>query len=244
MKLKGLRIFKPKPLHVGLVVIATNKYVDFVNPLYESMQRFFLHEPDVVRHMFLFTNQPVFEGPIVVYQKHESWPNMTLKRYEIFDRNREVFKKMDYLYYSDVDMVFREHVGKEVLGERVVTVHPGFWASPRCAFPYESNPQSTAYVGPDEGDCYFAGGFNGGEREVFLEMARVIAARVNQDLENGYIAAWHDESHLNRYMIDHRPTVILNPSYCFPEADWAQDLPFRKVLQALNKDHDALRTDE
>lgn len=230
-----------KTTKVGLVTIATNKYIKFVKPLYDSMQRFFLNEPGIQCTMFVFTNQPVFEGPVAVYQDHEPWPHMTLKRYEIFCRNRQVFESMDYLYYSDVDMLFLDHIGSEVLGKRVATVHPGFWSTPRNELPYETNPRSTAYIGPDEGDCYYAGGFNGGEREAFLEMARRIADQVNRDLKKGYIAVWHDESHLNRYLIDYEPTVILNPSYCFPEADWAKTLPFRKLLVALDKNHDELR---
>jgi histo-blood group ABO system transferase len=235
--LQGIKMIK-----VGLVVIATNKYIKFVKPLYDSMQRLFLNEPDIRRQMFLFTNQNAFEGPVIIAQKHEPWPNMTLKRYEIFYRNQRVFGGMDYLYYTDADMIFLDHVGREVLGERVATVHPGFWNSPRQCFPYETNPQSTAYIRMDEGDYYFAGGFNGGKRERFLEMAKVISENINHDLEQKYIAVWHDESHLNRYLIDRKPTVLLNPSYCFPEAEWARQLPFRQLLVALDKNHEELRS--
>jgi histo-blood group ABO system transferase len=228
-------------INVGLVVIATNKYICFAKPLFDSMQQYFLIDPGIQKKMFLFTNQTAFEGPVVIYQEHEPWPFMTLKRYEIFHKNRQVFEEMDYLFYSDVDMLFKNHVGREILGERVATKHPGFWHTPRQNFPYETNPFSTAYIEPDEGENYFAGGFNGGKREVFLEMARVISENINKDLSNNYIAVWHDESHLNRYLIDHQPSLILDPSYCFPEADWAQDLPFSRILVALDKNHDQFR---
>jgi histo-blood group ABO system transferase len=236
-----LNLSEPKMIKVGLMIIATNKYIKFVKPLYDSMQRYFLNEPDIERQMFLFSDQKAFSGPVVIYQEHEPWPNMTLKRYEIFYRNRHALEEMDYLYYADADMVFQEHIGPEILGERVATIHPGFWNSPRKDFPYETNPRSKAYVGPNEGDCYFAGGFNGGKQGPFLEMAKVISENVHSDFEQGYIAVWHDESHLNRYLIDRKPTVILNPSYCFPEAEWAQNNPFRKLLIALNKDHEEMR---
>ena len=48
-------------------------------------------------------------------------------------------------------------------------------------------------------------------------MSEVIADRVTKDLEKGVIALWHDESHMNRYMIDNPPTLSLTPSYCFAE---------------------------
>jgi histo-blood group ABO system transferase len=228
-------------INVGLLVIATNKYIKFVKPLYDSMQRYFFNVPDIQKKMFLFTNQSVFDGPIAIYQNHEPWPNMTLKRYEIFSCNHLIFKEIDYLYYVDADMIFVDQVGREVLGERVATIHPGFWNSPRKAFSYETNPQSTAYIDVNEGEHYYAGGFNGGKRDAFLKMSKVISENINKDLENGHIAVWHDESHLNRYLIDHKPTVILDPSYCFPEAEWAKDLPFSKKLIALDKDYSDVR---
>ena len=62
-----------------------------------------------------------------------------------------------------------------------------------------------------------SGGFNGGKTKNFIAMAEVIADRVNEDLRNDVIALWHDESQMNRYLIDNPPTLSLNPNYCFAE---------------------------
>lgn len=34
-----------------------------------------------------------------------------------------------------------------------------------------------------------------------------------EDFANGIIATWHDESHWNRYLIEHPPTVVLPYHY-------------------------------
>ena len=59
-----------------------------------------------------------------------------------------------------------------------------------------------------------------------------------QDFDNNIIAVWHDESHINRYFIDHKPTVVLTPSYCYPGAAY---IPFHKRLVALDKNHSEYR---
>jgi histo-blood group ABO system transferase len=90
------------------------------------------------------------------------------------------------------------------------------------------------------GSRYFAGGFNGGTSENFLKMSESIYKDIEEDKSRGHIAVWHDESHLNRYFINNPPSIILDPSYCFPkDAVWAQEHPYRatKKLCALEKNH-------
>ena len=104
--------------------------------------------------------------------------------------------------------------------------------------------QSLAYVPiGEEGDNYYAGGFNGGSTKKFLEMAEVISDRVNRDMANGVIALWHDESHLNRYLIDNPPSITLTPSYCFAEEQMNNpQYPYEPKIIALKKNHNELRS--
>ena len=86
-------------------------------------------------------------------------------------------------------------------------------------------------------DSYYCnGGFNGGKTEVFMKMADTIAERVDEDLKNNVVALWHDESHMNRYLIDNPPTLDLDPTYCYAEEFIGTDYPFNpgKII-ALKK---------
>jgi histo-blood group ABO system transferase len=230
-------------MKIGLINIATNKYLEFVDPLYDSAKKYFLSKEGHEIRFFLFTNLPDIvkrNDVTIVNQEHYPWPGMTLRRYEIFCKNSQIFSGMDYLYYCDIDMLFEDYVGNEVIGDLVGTRHPGFWNAPRHVFSYDKNPLSKAYIKPDEGTVYFAGGFNGGSANNFLRMSETIYKGIQDDMDIGYIAKWHDESHLNRYLIDNPPKVILDPSYCFPKGvTWAENNPYKKYikLRALVKDH-------
>lgn len=226
-------------MKIGLLVIATNKYIQFVNPLWESVKKHFMKNHEVT--MFVFTNRQDFipqQGQVVIPQEHMSWPGPTLMRYSIFNKSSELLKDMDYLYYCDADMLFVDEVGDEILGDLVGTLHPGFYNKTRNEFTYDTNPNCLAYVAPHEGDYYFAGGFNGGKTSKFLEMCLSLAINIDKDLQNGIVAVWHDESHMNRYFINNEPEVFLSPSYCFPES-WS--LPFERKLLALDKNHSEMR---
>ncbi len=231
-------------MKIGLLVIATNKYIQFVNPLWDSVRQNFMAGHDVT--MFIFTNMPhqpdnTIPGyqQIVIPQKHIPWPGPTLFRYNIFSSAKEHLEKMDYLFYCDADMRFVAPVGEEILGNLVGTIHPGFYASPRSQFTYETNTNSTAFVPFHEGTKYFAGGFNGGTASSFLKMAKILSDRISDDYRRGVIAVWHDESHMNRYFIDNPPDVELSPSYCYPES-W--NINFEKKLLALDKNHKEIRS--
>jgi len=226
--------------NVGLLIICTNKYIRFLEPLIQSADKFFLKNQNVT--YFVFTDSetlPTSNRDIVkIDTEHREWPWMTLGRYSLFSKNEEQLNKMDYLFYCDVDMLFVSDVGDEILGERVGTIHPGFMGGRGTP---ETNPKSLACVFPYESMVYFAGGFNGGTSYEYLIMAEKLAKNIETDYSNGVIAIWHDESHLNRYFINNRPTNILSPSYCYDETKTFQQLPFERKLLALSKNHKEVR---
>jgi histo-blood group ABO system transferase len=162
---------------------------------------------------------------------------MTLKRYYFFSEASDILSQKDYLFYCDVDMLFVSPLSTEILGDIVATQHPGYYG--RRGTP-ETNPKSLAYIGPSEQMQYFAGGFNGGSSVKFLKMSKTLSDNIAHDMNNGIIAIWHDESHLNRYLLDNTPSVILDPSYCCPE-NWI-DCPFGRKLLALDKNHLEIRS--
>ena len=71
-------------------------------------------------------------------------------------------------------------------------------------------------------------------------MINKLTQNVETDEKNGIMAIWHDESHLNKYINEIKGTKIniLNPGYCYPE-NW--NLPFKKKLLALQKNHNKIR---
>ena len=136
-------------------------------------------------------------------------------------------------------MKFVENVGEEILPTNsqplVVCKHPGFFDKKRCEFTYTTNPKSLAYVDPTEGSCYFMGGLNGGKKNEYLALIDELEKRVEIDKSNNVMALWHDESHLNKYAIEHKDKLkVLDPSYGFVK-NW--NLPFKAKIMILDKNN-------
>jgi len=233
-------------MKICILTIATNRYLRFVEPLRASIARHFLpgHE---IRHL-LFTNHAVESSQTLRTHRiaHEPWPLPTLRRYEHFLAEKDFILDHDSCFYMDADMRIDGRVGDEILGDIVAVRHPYQSFLPVAKRTYERNPRSLACVPIGQGTTYYAGGFQGGRSAAFMEMAAVLAARIRDDTERGIVAVWHDESHLNRYLVDHPPSVSLSPAYCFPE-EWyhtgqphAGDALEPKIV-ALQKNHAAVR---
>jgi len=225
--------------NIGLLIIATHKYILFLNDLLISADQYFLPNQNV--EYFIFTDHETINIQSkrkinLIKTNHKPWPWMTLGRYEIFSSNQECFEGIDCLFYCDADMRFCDIVGDEILSDRVATQHPGYYGTRGTP---ETNPESLACVLPFEQMEYFAGGFNGGTKEQYLKMAQKLANNIRTDYYNNIIAVWHDESHMNRYFIDNPPTKILDPGYCYGES---LKPPFTPRLIALNKNHKEIRS--
>jgi histo-blood group ABO system transferase len=164
---------------------------------------------------------------------------MAIRRYPIFREHAAIFADMEYVFYLDADMRVVGKVGEEILGDLVGTLHPGFHDKPREKFTYERRAESAARISPDEGIRYYCGAFQGGCTASYLKAARTMAEWIDADEARGITAVWHDESHWNRYLIDHEPPVILSPSYCwYPDG---RSKGFEGKIAVVNKDAAAMR---
>lgn len=256
---------KPKreKLTIGLLLISTGKYDQFVQPLITSIDRHFFPGDDVV--IYLFGDKPTYNfklpariSIIVTQIKHEPWPASTLFRYRHFTNAAKKISICDYAFYLDVDMMLVGDVTDEILfnnGKKPVdlifTRHPGFWNNKEWGSQGVSE-RSAAYLREDERHRYVCGGFNGGKTDKYLVMAAILANNIDYDLTIGYVAPHNDETHTNafanRIVYKTYPEweiKDLSPSYCMlPNIDVREQFGLSgldPIIFALDKNHEELR---
>ena len=146
------------------------------------------------------------------------WPMPTLFRYHLFLQQEEKLQEYDYIFYCDIDMIFANYVGDEILSEGLTAaLHPMYALRHNFIAPFEPNPQSAAYV--PFYNTYYAGGFQGGKSADFIKAMKEMRKTIDLDFEkNNYIARWNDESHWNKYLKDNPPTITLSPAYIYPDS--------------------------
>jgi histo-blood group ABO system transferase len=213
---KHLVVSKRSGFHnVGLIVVATGEYNQFIPRLISSVKDKF------PAHIYLFTDSPEnyesYNEITTIYTPHLGWPKMPLLRFELLNHYKSIYKE-NYLFILDSEAEIMVPITNEILSYRVATLHRNIMRR-RKDFNYEKRIESTAYVSSDEGDQYYACGFVGGRIEHFKEMLETVSANIRIDIENGIRAIWGDESHVNRYFIDNPPTLVLPPNYMCPEGN-------------------------
>jgi hypothetical protein len=115
----------------------------------------------------------------------------------------------------------------------VAVQHPCFCDSKPNDFTYERQQKSLAYIPFGAGEFYYQGCFFGGRVDYFLEMSRILEERITIDENNGHIAIWYDESHMNWYFLNIKKPKMLHPGYSFPEIYMNR---FPKFIMQINKD--------
>ncbi len=225
-------------MKVAILYVCTGKYIKFWDEFYKSAERHFMPGADQ-RHYFVFTDQQFAEQDLPhvtrVEQANLGWPDNTLKRYHMFLNVEHQLAQFDYLYFFNANCVFRQDVGREFLPDNndqlVVVRHPGQISNPPDQTPYERNPRSRASIPLGSGNYYVCGGVNGGSSEAFLALTRHVKQAVDADIHDGVVAEWHDESHLNRYILDHAHCVK-HAGYCYPQ-NWNLSEP--KMIEVRDK---------
>ncbi len=228
---------------VGILYICTGDYNLFWEDFYKSFQEKFLNNCEL--HYYVFTDaEKIYdeENNPNIHRKslvNLPWPLITHFRFRTFLSIEEELKEMDYLMFSNANMICsdvvteEEFLPREDKGEKLfVTVHPGY-ANMKCRHvPYDRNKKSYACIPYNQGKVYVIGAMNGGTSAAFLEMARTLNKAIEEDLKKNVIARWHDESHLNRYIVDRDDYRLLNSEYCYP---YGMNVAYKRKISAVSK---------
>lgn len=261
---------------VGVMTVATNRYIDYWAALAASADKDLFPENRLVLHVF--TDQVARARQValnltratvnIVEIEPLRWPEATLLRYEIFDAHDDELSQ-DVLVHLDADMLVLRATGAELTplhwrGGIALVRHPGYRRpatptrlamyarNPRMAASdvrsllrlggigsWETDPTSRAFVPKPDRHTYVCGGTWMGRHDSLKSMIKELAIRTRADLEEGRIAVWHDESHLNWFASRHEVTV-LDSEYCYaPGYPSVSDLAPR--ILAVDKGNDRTR---
>lgn len=208
-------------MKITLNLIATNKYISFLDIVCPSVENFFFPgaEITVIVHTNLDLPDNLNSYKRIKFIKneiqHEPWPFTTLKRFEYFLSAREELLKSEYCFYVDVDSLFIKEISTDILKPGMFgTIHPCLFVGPGSP---ERNPESKACIPIGSDSRYFCGGFFGGSSVEFIKMSESILQDIQDDLSRDIIAVWHDESHLNRYFYDNPPALVLDHPFAVAE---------------------------
>jgi hypothetical protein len=231
-------------MNVAILYIGLSKYDIFWNDFYLSFESFFLK--DIDKHYFVFSDSQKIKNNFnvsIISQMDMGWPFNTLYRFKMFLRIKDELINYDYIFFFNANMKCLDFINSDDIlnAELIVLNHPGYWNSINETFPLEQHKSSTAYLTHKSVNQYYQGSFNGGKTTAYLDLIQTCHDNIEKDINNGIIAIWHDESHLNKYLVD-KQKKVLSPAYGYPEG-W--NLPFKPKILILDKDkyggHDYLR---
>ena len=210
-------------MKTSIVFIGTDKYLNFLPAYYQSIKDNLSENNELIFHIFTDRiNAAAWPSDMKIYQiNHMKWPFVTLMRYKIMNCALDYITDADFCVFADADLLWKEKTNvldlfntKPYFGVQ----HPGFVFQPENAT-FETNKSSLAYVGENEDkSTYWQGCLWGANSDSFKKIISHLNENVDLDLNNNIVARWHDESHLNRFFINHKNNVnTLHPGYATPE---------------------------
>lgn len=202
-------------MKIAVLYIGIGRYKVFWPEFYRSCEKYFL--PNADKEYFFFTDQLDELKPDNVreyFQEDLGWPGNTLYRFQMFLRCKEELKLFDFIYFFNGNTLFLDTISEEEIipneseGYLVALSWHIYDSIPNVKYAYERNSKSAAYIPKGEGDHYYQGGLNGGRTKEYLELMEQCNFQIMSDDKKGITAICHDESHLNKYLLEHNVKVL------------------------------------
>ncbi|NWX64427.1 BGAT2 transferase, partial [Promerops cafer] len=208
-----------KNLVTGVVTFAVEKYWIFIEGFMRSANKYFLaghhvnfylftDNPEKISHLQMAPENHLFVIPV---QNDSSWQDISTSRMDIISSyiQSQFQYEVDYLYCMDINVQLLAHIGVEIIDALVATI-----SSWRATPEHESKAQeSQAAIPEGQGDFHYTASFYGGSVAEVYKLTRACFEGLMEDRGNGIEAWWHHESHLNKYLLQHKPTRLLSPEY-------------------------------
>jgi len=234
-------------MKVAISFLGTGKYLDFLPKYYENIEKYFL--PNSEKTILAFTDGELDGTPEnlkVFPQEHLDWPYITLKRFEIINKAREIITDHDWFVFIDGDALVVDRIEeKDFFTDKPLfgVHHPCHYLKmpPHNQYPgaYEITENCNAAVDLEkyQPKVYYQGCFWGGKVPEVCAMIDELEYRVSDDLKRHVVALWHDESHLNKYFIENPDLVhTYGPEYAYPEV-FKDHCDFKPKIVHLAKDN-------
>lgn len=239
---------------VAVIYMCIGKYWKLFDVAYETaMQHLF---PEAEKEFFVLTDhrgQIRNEHNIITIEKpFFKWPYACMTRSRDIVGIAHILRNYDYAVFINANVEFRRDVPLTILqGRKLFAVkHIYFgdvvytWPSGRSKLEKttETRIMSNCCIHDYEMPyAYCFSGFTGGETKAFLAMHRALRLMLTDDEENGITPIWHDESALNRYILDYPERFTLLPShYLCPEDLFTSEPPYivlRDKTKVLGPDY-------
>ncbi|NWW35527.1 BGAT transferase, partial [Panurus biarmicus] len=212
-----------KNLVTGVVTFAVEKYWFFIEVFMRSANKYFLaghpvnfylftDNPEKIPHLQMAPENHLFVIPV---QRGPRWQDISASRMAIISSyiHSQFQYEVDYLYSMDIDLQLLAHVGVEIIDALVATIS-SWQVTPEPEHrAYETRPEARAAIPEGQGDFHYTASFYGGSVSQVYKLTRACSEGLMEDRENGIEARGHDESHLNKYLLQHKPTRLLSPEY-------------------------------
>lgn len=232
-------------MKIAVLYVCTGNYSVFWTSFYKESKQFFY--PKEERHFFVFTDDEELikqskelKDVDVYFQRRSGWPYDTLLRFNSFCMIQDRLREYDCCYFWNANAHFLKVVDETVIPfadqekQLILWRHTGKYQDEYGeTFEAERNPISKAYVAPGERCCAYGGGFFGGASDAFVKMSCELRDWIAIDLQSGYIAKWHDQSHLQKYGTANKCIEV--PEYTIMSEEYMSDKDPYVIF--WNKDH-------
>lgn len=198
-------------MRIAVLYICTGKYHIFFKNFYESCEKYFIPASEKTYIVFSDYDELSRYDKVSFHHKEcEGFPNDSLFRFRTFLTAEEELKKYDYVFFFNSNMQFVAPVDESILPDpeagNLCCLDADYdkrYPHP-CFFPYERNKKSLAYIPRGLKQYrYYHAGLNGGRTKEYLEFCKTLNKNIATDYQNGIVAIYHDESHVNKYFSEH-----------------------------------------